>query len=118
MEAFFTTASRLGRLHPKAKPERHGVELIENIPYIDDGNDAHLLDVYRPKERSGPCPVLVYVHGGAFSILSKDTHWLMALAFARRGFVVFNINYRLAPKHPFPAAIEDACRAGAWICWE
>jgi len=115
LEAFFTTASCLGRLHPKSRPERHGVEVIKNLPYIDDGDEAHLLDVWRPINRDGPCPALVYVHGGAFTILSKDTHWLMALAFARRGFVVFNINYRLAPKHPFPAAIEDACRAAAWV---
>jgi len=39
----------------------------------------------------------------------------MALAFARRGFVVFNINYRLAPAHRYPAAIEDVCAAYEWI---
>jgi acetyl esterase len=59
---------------------------------------------------------LLYVHGGGFRILSKNTHWVMALAFARRGFVVFNIDYRLAPQHPFPAAIEDASLAYAWVC--
>jgi acetyl esterase len=39
----------------------------------------------------------------------------MGLAFARRGFAVFNTSYRLAPKHPYPAAIEDVCRAFAWV---
>jgi acetyl esterase len=58
---------------------------------------------------------MLYVHGGAFSILSKDTHWVMGLAYAKRGFVVFNINYRLAPQHPFPAALEDACQALTWV---
>src|SRR6185369_7165240 len=53
--------------------------------------------------------------GGGFRILSKDTHWIMALAFARRGFQVFNINYRLAPKHRFPAAVEDACAAWSFL---
>ena len=115
LEAFFNTMSRLGRLHPMSRPQRHGVEVLKNIPYLDDGDDAHLLDVWRPIHRDGPCPTLIYVHGGAFSILSKETHWIMALAFARRGFVVFNINYRLAPEHPFPAAIEDACKAAVWV---
>lgn len=63
----------------------------------------------------GPLPVVLYVHGGGFRILSKDTHWLMGLAFARRGYVVFNVEYRLAPEHRFPAAIEDVCLAFTWM---
>jgi acetyl esterase len=100
---------------PPARPERHGVERLEGIPYRDGGQAEHTLDVYRPVEREGPLPVVLYVHGGGFRILSKDTHWLMAIAFARRGYVVFNIDYRLAPAHPFPAASEDACAALAWV---
>src|SRR5438093_3887886 len=107
---FFKVASRAGRLHPMADPAKHGVEVVRDVPYLDTKREEHLLDVYRPTGRSkGPWPVCVYVHGGAFRILSKDTHWIMALAYARRGFLVFNISYRLAPKHPFPAAIADAC---------
>ena len=71
----------------------------------------HLSPVTRPK----PWPVVFYVHGGAFHLLSKDTHWLMGLVFARFGYLVVNISYRLAPKHPFPAAIEDTCRAYTWM---
>jgi acetyl esterase len=56
-----------------------------------------------------------YAHGGAFHLLSKDTHWLMGLVFARFGYLVVNISYRLAPKHPYPAAIEDTCRAYTWM---
>jgi acetyl esterase len=58
--------------------------------------------------------VVFYVHGGAFSLLSKDTHWVMGLAFARHGYLVVNVNYRLAPEHPFPAALEDVCAAWRW----
>ena len=68
------------------------------------------LDIYRPVHRPGPWPVVFYVHGGAFHLLSKDTHWLMGLVFARFGYLVVNISYRLAPTHPYPAAIEDTCR--------
>jgi acetyl esterase len=59
--------------------------------------------------------VVLYVHGGGFRILSKDTHWLFGLMFARRGYVVFNIDYRLAPKHPFPAAVQDSFAAYEWV---
>jgi acetyl esterase len=59
--------------------------------------------------------VVLYLHGGGFRILSKDTHWAMSLPFAKQGYLVATIDYRLAPKEPFPAAIEDACTALAWV---
>ena len=93
------------------------MEVIRNVPYQPTGLHEHLLDVYRPRDagQNSRLPVALYVHGGGFRILSKDTHWLMGLAFARRGYVVFNISYRLAPRHPFPAAVEDACSAFSWV---
>src|SRR5690349_17076567 len=101
---FFRGASAVGRMLPRARPERHQVEVLRDIPYLETGDRAHTLDVYRPIRQDGPepvpplRPVVMYVHGGGFRILSKDTHWLMALAFARAGYVVFNISYRLAPR--------------------
>ena len=111
----FRSLSRLGLLHPHARPARHGVELLRDIPYHDTGRDEHLLDIYRPASGDGPWPIVFYTHGGGFRILSKDTHWVMALSFARHGFMVVSINYRLAPRHRFPAAIEDASTALAWV---
>ncbi len=107
----FEMLAGLGLLDPRSDPARHGLERIRDIPYLPDGRNEHLLDVYRPKEAEGPLPVVLYLHGGSFRILSKETHWLMGLAFARHGFVVFNANYRLAPSHPFPAALEDVAAA-------
>ena len=115
MEGFFNGVARVGGLHPHAWPSRHGVEVLKNERYKDGTSTAHLMDVYRPAERAGLLPVVLYIHGGAFRILSKDTHWIMALAFARRGYVVFNVNYRLAPRFRYPAAIEDVCHAYAHV---
>jgi acetyl esterase len=114
VDGFFRGASRAGALHPKADPRAHGVERIRDVPYRDGGAAAHRLDVYRPSG-PGPHPVLLYIHGGGFRILSKDTHWIMALAFARRGYLVFNAEYRLAPEHPFPAGLDDTCAAWEWV---
>jgi acetyl esterase len=108
-------AARAGRLHPLARPERHGVEVTRDLAYVPGGTVEHRLDVYRPIAPSGPRPIVLYVHGGGFRILSKDTHWIMALGFARRGYVVVNISYRLAPRHPFPAAVSDVCAAYEWV---
>lgn len=120
--------ANLGQLHPNARPERHGVQVLRDLPYLDpdDGMPEHRLDIYRPLPSSGaaepsykvykpPYPVVLYIHGGGFRVLSKDTHWVMALALARRGMLVFNINYRLSPRHPFPAALIDCCAALAYV---
>lgn len=104
----------IGSLHPAARPGRHGIEVERDVIYGDDAR-WHQLDIYRPVHRPGPWPVVFYVHGGGFHLLSKNTHWLMGLVFARFGYLVVNISYRLAPRHPYPAALEDTCRAYRWL---
>jgi acetyl esterase/lipase len=53
-------------------------------------------------------PVLLYLHGGGYFACSPRTHRPITSWFARAGFIVFAPEYRLAPEHPFPAAVEDA----------
>ena len=112
---FLHTLARAGSLHPRARPARHRVEVEKDLRYRAGTGREHVLDLYRPIGRPGPLPVVFYVHGGAFQILSKDTHWMMGLAFARHGYLVVNISYRLAPRHRFPAAIDDTCAAWLWL---
>jgi len=115
IDNIFRGMATAGRLHPLARPERHRVEVLRDIPYHTSGSPEHHLDIYRPLDAKGPLPIILYVHGGGFRILSKDTHWGMALSFARRGYLVVNINYRLAPKNPYPAALEDCAAALTWV---
>jgi acetyl esterase len=110
----FRGLSAMGKLHPLADPRRHHVDVVRNLAYRDGGAVEHLLDIWRPTKATAPLPVVFYVHGGGFRFLSKDTHWIMALMFARVGYLVFNVSYRLAPMHPFPAAIEDVCDAWSY----
>ena len=115
MNSGFHALSVMGRLHPDARPERHGVRRIADIPYRPASTrPEHRLDLYVPDRGRGPWPVVFYVHGGGFQALSKDTHWLMGLAFARRGYLVVNVSYRLAPRHRFPAPLDDVCAAYAF----
>lgn len=101
-------------LSPAANPKRYGVEFITDIAYRNTGRRGHLLDIYRPIAKA-TAPALLYVHGGAFAILSKDTHRIMALLFASQGYTVFNINYRIGPRHHYPAPLEDAAAALLWV---
>ena len=55
---------------------------------------------------------VLYLHGGGFVACSAKTHRPVTGALARRGLTIFAPDYRLAPEHPFPAAIEDA--AAVW----
>jgi acetyl esterase len=112
--AFFESFAGLTSLHPLANPARSGVTVERDVVYGPDPRH-HRLDLYRPAGRPKPWPVVFYVHGGAFHLLSKRTHWLMGLVFARHGYLVVNIDYRLAPAHPFPAPLEDVCTAYRWL---
>ncbi len=58
-----------------------------------------------------PRATLVYLHGGGYIACSPRTHRSITMAYARAGLRVFAPDYRLAPEHPFPAAVEDAVAA-------
>ncbi len=114
VEAFYRGTATAAGLTPLARPGLHDVERFKDIAYRPSGRRPHHLDIYRLRDQTESAPVIFYIHGGGFRFLSKETHWLMGLAFARRGYLVVSINYRLAPRYPFPSAIVDACHAYQW----
>jgi acetyl esterase/lipase len=73
--------------------------------------------VYWPPAGSGVAPpVAVFIHGGAWSIGDLDTYDTTARIHAvGSGAVVVSVDYRLAPEHPYPAAVEDAWAATQWV---
>ena len=114
VDRFFSTLSVIGKRTPPAVKRLKALEKTSDLSYGPNGK-WNTLDTYKLPSEQKKRPVVLYVHGGAFRALSKDTHWLMAQRFAHRGFVVVNINYRLAPQHPYPAAMEDTCLAWEWV---
>lgn len=74
---------------------------------------------YRPAGQAGNLPALVFYHGGGWVVGSLDTHDHMCRHLAvRAGLAVLAVDYRLAPEHPFPAALEDSIAAVPWAVRE
>jgi acetyl esterase len=72
--------------------------------------------LYSPQNGPFPKPVLVYYHGGGWSIGSPDTHdTFCQLLCAEADVLVVSVDYRLAPEHPFPAPLEDCIDAFHWV---
>jgi len=70
--------------------------------------------LYLP-EAEGPFPTVVFFHGGGYVLGSIATHdWLCRHLTRESGCAVLSVAYRLAPEHPFPAAVEDAYAAVEW----
>ncbi len=99
----------LGRHNPRVRVDK-------NIRYSDAGKRG-LLDVYRPADQEVVgAPVLIQVHGGGWTLGSKDEQGIPLMQrMAERGWVCVAINYRLAPRDAFPAQIIDLKKAIAWV---
>ena len=84
------------------------------IPGYQDGE----IEVYiiTPKDLPTPAPCLVNFHGGGFVFEGYNSHYQMAMAYAREGRCkVVYVRYRLAPAHPFPWPQEDCYAALCWV---
>ena len=84
------------------------------IPGPKDAPDVGVR-IYDPPGRTDPVPCLVYFHGGGFIAGDLDTEDVRCVRLANDvGCVVVSVDYRLAPQHPFPAAIDDCYAALLW----
>lgn len=71
--------------------------------------------IYRPGG-DGPLPTLVWLHGGGWVVGSLHSHDALCRRLANRtGCAVVAVDYRLAPEHPFPAAVDDTLSAIRWL---
>jgi acetyl esterase/lipase len=65
------------------------------------------MDIVRPRESGGPRPVVLLIHGGGFRRGNRESYLPLAIRLAERGYVAATASYRLAPRHQYPAAVED-----------
>jgi len=90
------------------------MQIIRNVTYGPE--QRHRLDVWRTSTTPKDAPVIFYIHGGAWTFGDKREQGRPMLhEFVRRGWVAVACNYRLAPRHTWPAQIEDVTRTLAWI---
>jgi acetyl esterase len=93
----------------------------EEIFRVEDKKIAGLagdipLRIYTPVESATPLPVVLWIHGGGFVIGSVQSYDLLCRTLANRsGAILVSVEYRLAPEHPHPAAVEDAFAALNWV---
>ena len=82
------------RIASQTEPE--GFVKILDIPYIDDGEKGHLLDIYYPEGTTENLPVIIDIHGGGWMYGYKEINKNFCLKLSEKGFLVASINYRLA----------------------
>ncbi|TZG29678.1 alpha/beta hydrolase [Sphingomonas montanisoli] len=91
----------------------------DNIVARDADADGVPVRIYRPAERTDPLPVLLFMHGGGFVSGTVNNYDRLCHRIARKAdCAVVSVEYRLAPEHPYPAAVEDAIAALGWVARE
>jgi len=86
-----------------------------DIPYASISPSQNL-DIYLPDEGDSAFPVIIYLHGGAFSIGDKrDIYVLNILKSIKHGYALVSVNYRLSGEATFPAGIQDVKAAIRWV---
>lgn len=90
------------------------IEKVKDVIYRPEGGLKNAGDIYYDKNRlaSGKkFPVILYIHGGGFVMGDKDFRWTLCEYFAHNGYLVYDINYRLAPEIGFPDMCNDCVDA-------
>ncbi len=91
-----------------------GVERVFNVRYSDFSN-KNKLDIFYPEGETKRLPLIIYVHGGGWMASDKSRYVNYCMKLAKQGFLVFSINYRLAPKFRHPSCIMDTIDAINWV---
>ncbi len=101
---------------PKNKPT------YADVYYTNAKDERQSLDIYLPRQSDAPAPVIVYIHGGAWTVGSKadvqqnsyDVHVLVD-NLLNSGFAIAAVNYRLMPQYRYPAQTDDVVAAVKFV---
>lgn len=95
----------------KQRYDTSDLEIFSDIPYMEDGDEGHLFDVYRPKGAPADVPVIVNIHGGGLFASYKAVNTWFNHEWARMGYAVVSLSYRRIPDTTLIHQIEDVMTA-------
>ncbi len=107
------TASLVAQDAPPPPRLPAGIAMKRDVEYVPGGGPRQMLDVYYPEKTDKPVPLVVWIHGGAWSAGGKDR--TPALPLLEQGFAVASVTYRFTQTSVFPAQIEDCKTALRWL---
>lgn len=119
--ADFMASIRMAPLNELSPSDARAVFKAARVPLEIPVHEVRDIDaggvpcrLYRPSAERG-VPLVVYLHGGGWVVGDLDTHDHICRTIARNaGMAVLSVDYRLAPEHKFPAALDDAQSATEW----
>lgn len=130
LRRMFAASAALGAGPHLSLPERRALAEKQRAPWVEGGPamastqelrvgpSATRIRIHRPSDDPA-LPVLVYLHGGGWTLFSIDTHDRLMREYAgRAGCAVVGVDYSLAPEHLFPRALDDVAEVLAWLAQE
>lgn len=91
-------------------------KLTPDIPYVDNGHERHVLDIYTPeKPAKKNLPVMFWIHGGGWQTGDKGDVALKPKVLTERGFVFVSTNYRLLPDVTMDELTGDVAKSLGWV---
>ena len=91
------------------------VAFERGIEYSNAGGESLQVNLAQPKNANGALPAIVCIHGGGFRAGTREGYDKLCVTLAQHGYVAMTVTYRLAPKFPFPAAVQDCKTAVRWL---
>ena len=96
-------------------PLPDGVTKTKDVEYGRGGDKALLLDLYTPEKLDKPVPGLIFIHGGGWEKGERNDYEYYTVRYAKRGYVVATVTYRLSDEAQFPSALHDVKCAVRWM---
>jgi acetyl esterase/lipase len=99
-------------------PGKHPKDVSTENIYIPGRSDKSKirLRMYRPRTLNGSAPAVVWLHGGGYVFGKPEQNDANCIQYVQEaGVIVFSVDYRYAPEHPFPSALEDCYDALMWV---